>query len=1080
VAGARCTLLKTQYRMHPAIGCFPNSRFYGGQLEDGPPVLARPTVIGNSHSPVCSPRDLLRVHSGDVQFNLSPYRFLDVRWSSEENGDGGSTRNHLEARVVASVVSGLVKALTYGVPVKGPDGKVTLQRFELGASGDIDEEEEERRPFSVGVITPYSAQKTLICHLLSKRGVPEDACEVDTVDGFQGREMDAIVLSTVRSSRGGGSGPGETIGFVSDKRRMNVALTRARHCLLIVGDSETLAARSEDWRELIVDAKARNCFEQIEKDGKSPGKPQRPKQDRGGPGDRSSGGGDSGGGSGKGGAKRKLDMGGTRGRENEEGEGKRRKLGGGGGVRGTQAALGGAEDVSSQGGEGGKGNDTGFRAKKAGTGGSAAGSRKKQAAEKTSQREDSAVRETSSGPAGGREKEGSDELTVEIDSVKKSDPKKVQKGQGGAPAAENAAITPSSGEKTGLEGVKGDKKKPKEADRAAPESGSLPPPGAKEKKPVDDKDPDSSSESESNGELPEGGGELPQQPRKKGGNTKSERSKKSTSEDRISAGKAAESPSPLQPIGLNKLSAAGVKKKKGNKALPEGTPAKAVRETEAREDGRIRNEALEVEPKRTKGKSGKKERQSAEAADESRQGPVQEESKVRKKGRKGKKEGSQKVDAPMTEAAESLPVFHAKTTECDKVLEEKHGVDQGKKELRKGSSSADMEPAGADPPKKKKQKKEIGGGEGATARQVAETSQKDGSKGGLKKETVNVKGPVLTLSSPVSAVPTPPAVVQLGAQKKGGKLPELDEPAGGKVSKQKRKRGSDAGTVADVAAAYEGRPKKQRNEEEGQSAVKGAAPQQTEGKPQRGLPAGGGGANAEAGVQSAETRKGGDSPEAGSGKVSKKKVKKEAAGALMDRKPATNGPAEASGLLQGAKEACAIGGDGLQLKASVKESAEGPVPKDVGRNQQGPKPRSILKRTSSVSKKGWRVGRKVRVAKHVKFEDPGHLVQVRYIPKRRKKEPDFVKESKEGGRKGLTFQTFIDLRKQYEGKQYRRVAPADGRLLGNRGEAGAAGKKAKKRASKKKDSQKGSNKRGFKHGGRKGPLPLVAVPSSKH
>src|SRR5207302_5761912 len=82
----------------------------------------------------------------------------------------------------------------------------------------------------VVVITPYAAQVRLLRKQLAVPGL-----EVDSVDGFQGREKEAVVLSLVRSNREG------DVGFLADVRRMNVALTRARRKLLVIGDSATLA-----------------------------------------------------------------------------------------------------------------------------------------------------------------------------------------------------------------------------------------------------------------------------------------------------------------------------------------------------------------------------------------------------------------------------------------------------------------------------------------------------------------------------------------------------------------------------------------------------------------------------------------------------------------------------------------------------------------------------------------------------------------------------------------------------------------------------------------------------------------------
>jgi superfamily I DNA and/or RNA helicase len=81
----------------------------------------------------------------------------------------------------------------------------------------------------IAVIAPYAAQVRWL-----RQRAPHPELEVDTVDGFQGREKEAVVISLVRSNREG------EIGFLGDRRRMNVAITRARRKLILIGDSSTL------------------------------------------------------------------------------------------------------------------------------------------------------------------------------------------------------------------------------------------------------------------------------------------------------------------------------------------------------------------------------------------------------------------------------------------------------------------------------------------------------------------------------------------------------------------------------------------------------------------------------------------------------------------------------------------------------------------------------------------------------------------------------------------------------------------------------------------------------------------------
>ena len=88
-------------------------------------------------------------------------------------------------------------------------------------------------PSDVAVIAPYEAQVQRLRQLLASR--VEAGLEIDTVDGFQGREKDAVVVSLVRGNDQG------DVGFLADVRRMNVALTRARRKLVVVGDGATVS-----------------------------------------------------------------------------------------------------------------------------------------------------------------------------------------------------------------------------------------------------------------------------------------------------------------------------------------------------------------------------------------------------------------------------------------------------------------------------------------------------------------------------------------------------------------------------------------------------------------------------------------------------------------------------------------------------------------------------------------------------------------------------------------------------------------------------------------------------------------------
>lgn len=178
--------LTVQYRMHASIMEFSSREFYDGQLEADATVAAHTLV------------ELEGV--ADLAALRQPIDFVDTAgagYDEQLEPDGESRLNPAEAELVARKVRMLLDA---GVP-----------------------------PSGIAVIAPYAAQVRLL-----RQKVEQPGLEIDTVDGFQGREKEAVLISLVRSN------PAGEIGFLGDVRRMNVALTRARRKLIVVGDSATL------------------------------------------------------------------------------------------------------------------------------------------------------------------------------------------------------------------------------------------------------------------------------------------------------------------------------------------------------------------------------------------------------------------------------------------------------------------------------------------------------------------------------------------------------------------------------------------------------------------------------------------------------------------------------------------------------------------------------------------------------------------------------------------------------------------------------------------------------------------------
>lgn len=185
------TLLKMQYRMNEDIMRFSSDWFYNGQVKAAPMVKYRGIL------------DLDKaIEWKDTSGDASHEEFV---------GDNFGRINKEEAQLT------LLTLAEYFV-------RIGRQRI-------IDER------IDVGIISPYRAQVQYLRHLIKKTDFYKPfrkIIAVNTVDGFQGQERDIIVISMVRSNEEG------QIGFLRDLRRMNVAITRARMKLLILGDSATL------------------------------------------------------------------------------------------------------------------------------------------------------------------------------------------------------------------------------------------------------------------------------------------------------------------------------------------------------------------------------------------------------------------------------------------------------------------------------------------------------------------------------------------------------------------------------------------------------------------------------------------------------------------------------------------------------------------------------------------------------------------------------------------------------------------------------------------------------------------------
>lgn len=199
VLGIRPFRLEVQYRMHPELSMFPSNFFYEGSLQNG----------------VCAEDRKLKIDFPWPQPDR-PMFFLVTQGQEEIAGSGTSYLNRTEAANVE---------------------KITTRFLKSGF-----------KPEQIGIITPYEGQRAYLVQYMQYQGSLHSKLyqevEIASVDAFQGREKDIIIMSCVRSNERQG------IGFLNDPRRLNVALTRSKYGTIIVGNPKVLSKQTL-WNHLL-------------------------------------------------------------------------------------------------------------------------------------------------------------------------------------------------------------------------------------------------------------------------------------------------------------------------------------------------------------------------------------------------------------------------------------------------------------------------------------------------------------------------------------------------------------------------------------------------------------------------------------------------------------------------------------------------------------------------------------------------------------------------------------------------------------------------------------------------------------
>ncbi|KXX77337.1 DNA polymerase alpha-associated DNA helicase A [Madurella mycetomatis] len=209
-------MLTTQYRMHERIMRFPSDELYEGKLIAAEAVKARllkdlPYEVVDTDD-TSEPLVFIDTQGGDFPERNEDEQETGKKKLTKSSLYGESKSNEMEAVLVRQHVRSLVEA---GV-----------------------------KPEDIAVVTPYNAQLSILAPL--KDEFP--GIELGSVDGFQGREKEAVIVSLVRSNSDG------EVGFLGERRRLNVAMTRPKRSLTVIGDSETVKKGSKflkGWMEFL-------------------------------------------------------------------------------------------------------------------------------------------------------------------------------------------------------------------------------------------------------------------------------------------------------------------------------------------------------------------------------------------------------------------------------------------------------------------------------------------------------------------------------------------------------------------------------------------------------------------------------------------------------------------------------------------------------------------------------------------------------------------------------------------------------------------------------------------------------------